>query len=188
MLGARIERRPLRARDDLRHRECLAGAGDAKQHLVALERLDPLHQFRDGARLVAARLIFRHQLEFDAALGFSRPFGTMRGPGLLVPDIRVAEPQKLIETVDRGLHAAAFTHVLGGASRGFVAKPIFFDVRRVEPRDRARVVNRLRRLSETGGGLDQSGVEQRGEMRLQRRKLRLRGLGPRRADGGFLRG
>ena len=114
LVGREDERRPLRAGDDLRHRKCLAGAGDAKQHLVALSRLDPLHQFRDGARLVAARLIFRHQLEFDAALGFSRPLGTMRGPGLLVPDIRVAEPQKLIETVDRGLHAAAFAHVLGG--------------------------------------------------------------------------
>jgi hypothetical protein len=112
----------------------------------------------------------------------------MRGPGLLVPDVGVAEPQKLIETVDRGLHAAAFADVLGGLSPGFVVKPVRFDIRRVEARDRTGVVNRLRRLFETGGGLDQIGVEQRGEMRLQRRKFWLRRLGPRRADGGFLRG
>ncbi len=105
------QRRPLRAGDDLRHREGLAGAGDAEQHLIALLRLNSLEERLDRLRLVAARLVFGNELEFDAAFGLRWPFRTMRRPGCLVAHVRIAEAQQLVETVDRrlasGVHGGA---------------------------------------------------------------------------------
>ena len=49
------QRRPVHRGDGLRHRERLARAGDAEQHLVRVAALQPLGQLADGARLVAAR-------------------------------------------------------------------------------------------------------------------------------------
>ena len=48
------QRGPVHRGDDLRHRVRLARAGDAEQHLVRVAAVQPLHQFRDGADLVAA--------------------------------------------------------------------------------------------------------------------------------------
>ena len=50
------ERRALRLLDDLRHREGLARAGDAEQHLVALLPAHAVDQFGDGDGLVAGGL------------------------------------------------------------------------------------------------------------------------------------
>ena len=52
------DRRTPGALDDMRHREGLARAGDAEQHLVALAAAEPLAQLVDRLRLVAGRLEF----------------------------------------------------------------------------------------------------------------------------------
>ena len=70
--------RALRRLDDLRHREGLAGAGDAEQHLVAFVLPDAFDQFGDGVRLVALRLVLRDDLERDAAFAFLGTLGAVR--------------------------------------------------------------------------------------------------------------
>src|SRR5581483_1403321 len=57
--------------DDLGHRECFAGAGDAEQNLVFFAVEDTARQLLDGAGLVAARPVIdpqfeRHCLEYKA--------------------------------------------------------------------------------------------------------------------------
>jgi len=47
------ERRPVHARDGLRHREGLARAGDAEQHLVRIAALEALDQLPDRPLLIA---------------------------------------------------------------------------------------------------------------------------------------
>src|SRR6185437_9169459 len=49
--------RPIDRLDYLRHRERLARAGDAQQHLVPLAILHPVHELRDGLRLIPAWLV-----------------------------------------------------------------------------------------------------------------------------------
>jgi hypothetical protein len=92
LVGREDQRRPLGARDDAGHGESLARTGDAEQHLIALLRLNALHQFGDGGGLIALRLIFRNQFEGDAALGFFRPLRPMRLPWRGVAQMRIAEP------------------------------------------------------------------------------------------------
>ena len=75
------QRRALGRLDHLGHGEGLARAGDAEQHLVALVRRNALDQLFDRLRLVALRLIFRHDPECSSALrlvGARRP---VRRPG-----------------------------------------------------------------------------------------------------------
>ena len=67
LVGREDQRRALRRGDDIGHREGLARAGDAEQHLVALVRLDARHQLLDRGRLVALGLVVRDDLERDAA-------------------------------------------------------------------------------------------------------------------------
>jgi hypothetical protein len=50
------EGRPVHARDHLRHRERLAGTGDAEQDLVLVPPRQPLDELVDRPRLVAAEL------------------------------------------------------------------------------------------------------------------------------------
>ena len=57
------QRRPVHARDGLRHRERLARAGDAEQHLVRIAALEPLDELADGARLVAGELEIGDEVE-----------------------------------------------------------------------------------------------------------------------------
>ena len=50
------ERRALDALDDVRHRECLAGTGDAEQRLVALALFQSVDERVDRIGLVTGRL------------------------------------------------------------------------------------------------------------------------------------
>ena len=75
------QRRPLRARDHLRHGEGLARAGDAEQHLVLLAAFEARHQFGDGGGLVAGGLVIRNELERAPALKLlPGALGPVRGP------------------------------------------------------------------------------------------------------------
>ena len=51
------QRRAIQRLDHLRHREGLAGTGDAEQDLMLLAGLDAGHEFFDGAALIAPRLV-----------------------------------------------------------------------------------------------------------------------------------
>ena len=50
------QRGPVEVGDDVRHREGLAGAGDAEQDLIAQTHLKPLRQLLNRLRLVAGGL------------------------------------------------------------------------------------------------------------------------------------
>ena len=97
LVGRQDQRRALRPRNDLRHGESLARAGDAEQHLIALLRLQTFDQFVDGVGLVALGGIFRDQLEADAAFRFFRPRRAMRNPGRGVAQIGIAFFQQFFE-------------------------------------------------------------------------------------------
>ncbi len=56
--------RPVDAGDDVCHREGLAGAGDAEQHLFVYSVLNACHKAVYRFRLVPRRLIRRYKLEF----------------------------------------------------------------------------------------------------------------------------
>src|SRR4051812_17179955 len=62
------QRRPLRMLDHLAHCECLAGAGDAEQHLVLLAIAHTPDQLLDGAALVALRGVVGDELEIHGSL------------------------------------------------------------------------------------------------------------------------
>ena len=68
LVGREDQRRALGRLDHLGHGEGLARAGDAKQHLVALARLDALDQLLDRLRLVALRLEFGHDAKAPPTL------------------------------------------------------------------------------------------------------------------------
>ena len=68
LVGREDEGRALGGLDHLGHREGLAGAGDAEQHLVTLMGVDAVDQLLDGRGLVALRLELRHRLEGAAAV------------------------------------------------------------------------------------------------------------------------
>ena len=55
--------RPADPRNHIGHRECLAGAGHAHQHLRSAAILDSLHERFNGLRLIPRRLIGAHQLK-----------------------------------------------------------------------------------------------------------------------------
>jgi len=50
------ERRAVQLRDDVRHREGLAGAGDAQEHLLGQAHFEAVHERFDGLRLIAGGL------------------------------------------------------------------------------------------------------------------------------------
>ena len=66
------ERRPLDLFDDARHRERLARARDAEQHLLVEAHLHALRQLFDGLGLVARGLEGRVQLKFHIRFPFFR--------------------------------------------------------------------------------------------------------------------
>ncbi len=68
--------RALHVFDHLRHRERLAGTGDAQQHLVALAVVHATDQLRDGFRLVAAGFVVAGKLEFHVPATSARKMGT----------------------------------------------------------------------------------------------------------------
>ena len=72
LVGGEDEGRALGGLDHLGDREGLAGAGDAQEHLVTLQRLDAVDQLPDGGGLVALRLELGHRLEGAAAVRFRR--------------------------------------------------------------------------------------------------------------------
>ena len=82
-VGGEDQGRPLGRLDHLGHRKGLAGAGDAEQHLGAVVAYEALDQFDDRLGLVALGGEIGFDDEALAALGFLRPWWTMRHPGLL---------------------------------------------------------------------------------------------------------
>ena len=61
--------------DHLGHREGLARAGDAEQHLVAVAVGQAADELRDGLRLVAAGLVVAGKFEFHGASPLGRNLG-----------------------------------------------------------------------------------------------------------------
>ena len=57
------ERRAVAVRDDVRHRERLARAGHAEQHLMLQTLFQALRERFNGLRLVAGRPVFGMQLK-----------------------------------------------------------------------------------------------------------------------------
>ena len=82
LVGREDQRRALHRLDHLGHREGLARAGDAEQHLVALARLRLRNQFGDRGGLVAGGGIFADDLERPATLQLGRTRGAMRHESL----------------------------------------------------------------------------------------------------------
>ena len=72
------QRRTLCRLNDVRHRERLARAGDAEQHLIVLVLRDAIDEFGDRLWLVAPRLVIGFDFEPDAAFAFFRTLRTMR--------------------------------------------------------------------------------------------------------------
>ncbi len=62
------QRRPVRLLDHLGHREGLARAGNAQQHLVLLARRQPLHNLVDRPRLIAPGLVAGHELKVHSSI------------------------------------------------------------------------------------------------------------------------
>ena len=112
LVGRQDQRRPLRRLDHLGHRERLARAGDAQQHLIALLRLHPLDQLPDRLRLVALGLELRHDLERPSAFRLRRPLGPVRRPGRAIAQVGVAALQQLLERFDGGARARHAARVL----------------------------------------------------------------------------
>ena len=68
------QRRPLQLLDDVRHRERLARAGDAHQHLLGSTAAQAIDQFTNRLRLIAGRLergveLELHQVSERSAVG-----------------------------------------------------------------------------------------------------------------------
>ena len=189
LVGREDQRGAVGLLDDLRHRECLAGAGDAQQHLIAFQRVDALDQFRDGARLVALGLVFRNDLEFDAALGFLWPGRAMRRPRLGGAQVGIASLQQRLQRIGGGAGAGealvARPRAPGGVGRQGDVKRL--RQRRVEAGHVAGVERGLRRLAKTPRFV-QRRVQQRGEMFVERLNVGTRRFRARRADGGLARG
>src|SRR5205814_6341934 len=57
------ERRPVHFRDGLRHREGLARAGDAEEHLMLVAALEAVDELADGALLIAREREIRDERE-----------------------------------------------------------------------------------------------------------------------------
>src|SRR5204862_5801365 len=62
------QRRPIDRLDDFRDRECLSGAGDAEEDLVALVGPDRLDELADRLGLIALRLEGRNETELGHAV------------------------------------------------------------------------------------------------------------------------
>ena len=173
LVGRQNQGGPVGAGDHLRHGEGLARAGHAQQHLIALMLADGLHQFPDGAGLVALGLIFADDLEGDAALGLVRARRTMGRPGLALAQIGVALLQQGLQAVEGGrgpgdrIPARAHpAHLVRG--QGIVRPAIAAAEGPREGFSRLRslagIEARLRRLLQPGTPLVQGGVEQGGQM------------------------
>ena len=96
------QRRALRRLDHLGHREGLARAGDAEQHLRAVVALHALDQVLDRGRLVALRLEIGFDLQADAALGFLRPRRAVRCPHLRRVELGAALAQQPLQRFHAG--------------------------------------------------------------------------------------
>jgi hypothetical protein len=57
------ERGAIGLLDDFGHGECLAGAGDAEQDLMAFSSGEAFHEFSNGAGLITARLVGGDELK-----------------------------------------------------------------------------------------------------------------------------
>ena len=159
------QRRALRRLDDLGHRESLAGAGDAEQHLRALAapRGCPRRARRSpsAGRLLA---VVGDRAERDSALALLRPRRPMRHPGL-VAEFR---PPALDQRGER-------LHRRGDAR---LRQRLGFFQRNVEARDRhqPRAGALLRGAAPAHGGaarrlqrfFDRRGVERQAAIRKRR--------------------
>ena len=99
LVGGEHQRRPLGLLDHLRHREGLAGAGDAEQHLGAVAALDALDQVGDRLRLIPLRIEAGLDDQPPAALRFLRPRRAVRRPRPLA-ELRPAFAQQSLEGID----------------------------------------------------------------------------------------
>ena len=95
------EGRALRRLDHLGHGEGLARAGDAEEHLVALEAAHAVDELGDRLRLIAGGLVAAHRGEADAALGLLGPRRAMRHPRPVLGDARIAFREELRQGLDR---------------------------------------------------------------------------------------
>ena len=120
------EGRALRRLDHLRHREGLARAGDAEQHLRAVAALDALDQFLDRLRLVALRLEVGRDDEFLAAFGFFRPRRAVRRPRTCAAEFRPALAQQPLQRLRGG--GDAHRRQPAGACRQVGARQAIFSV------------------------------------------------------------
>ena len=178
--GERLVRRQHEGRalgrgDHLCHRESLAGTGDAEQDLVALAGRDAGDEFGDRLRLVAFRLILGDAAETYAAFGFFRPRRAVRRPRFLAAQIGIAVLQQILQRFDGGGGAGEFVARVEAERAGEFA---------VESGHRPGVEMRLRAFAEPAAALVQRRIEQSGEMLVERREIRPRGLGM----AGTLRG
>ena len=147
--------------DHLGHGEGLARTRDAEQHLVALLGGDFPDQFLDRLRLVAFGVVVGDDAEASSALGFVRARRPVRRPGRPVADIRIAEFEQGLQRIDRGRGPG---HSARMALR------------------RGRLEFGLRRLAEAARfGLDESRVQERRQMLVERLQVRARRLGGGRA-------
>ena len=157
------ERRSLGRLDHLGHGESLAGAGDAKQHLIHFVVQHALDQLLDRLRLVALRLVFRHDAESSPALRLVGPGRPVRDPGRTVADVGVALVEQFLQRLGARRRA-------GQAARMAVRRRAF--------------EFRLRRFAETRRlRFDQGGIEQLRQMVAERLQVGSRGFGVRRATG-----
>ena len=113
LVGREDQRRPVGRRDHLRHREGLARAGDAEQHLVALVLPDAGHELGDGGRLVALGLELGGEVEPDAALRLVGAVRAMRRPRFADLDVGVAGDEQRLQAFRRGARAGHAERVGG---------------------------------------------------------------------------
>ncbi len=159
------QRRTLDRLDHLGHGEGFAGSGDPEQHLVALVRRDALDQLLNRRRLVALGLVVGDDAEGAPALRLVRPRRPVRRPRRAVADVGVTLLEQRLQRFDGGGRAGEAAGMIVG-TRALEAA--------------------LRHFAEAVGlGLDQRGIEERGEMVAERMQLGPRGLSAGGA-GGFL--
>ena len=140
------QRRALRRLDHLRHREGLARARDAEQHLVAVVALHALDQLAIAVRLVALRLEVRLDDEPLAAFGLLRPRRAMRRPGDRAFEFGAALAQQRVQRLARSRRrpSTGCRRAPSGAARASAARTAAPGTRPRRRRARARAQARAR--------------------------------------------
>ncbi|KFC70004.1 hypothetical protein FG93_03019 [Bosea sp. LC85] len=177
--------RTLRLLDHLCHREGLAGAGDAEQDLVALLPCDAVDEIGDRGRLVTCGLEIRLHAEGDATLGLVRSGRAMRRPGLAGIDEGAAGLEQVLQRMRGDGSRGLALGLAEGGSRVVLLRLLL----QLGITGARLAIAGLRLVAEAGGAARDRpaavdrGIEQIGEIALERLQLRLGGLGVRRARG-----